>query len=190
MTEDSTYNTEPEPTDASLMIAVGGGNETAFEMLVRRHEDTVFRLASRILNGNNAEARDVAQEVFIRLWEKPRAWKPTARFTTWLYRVTTNHALNRLRSTKLKSIFSLTDYTSDYFPSSDETPDQRMTRKEDNVLFEEKFNKLPPRQKAALHLRYREDMSITEVADSLGVSVKSVESLLFRAKKTLRESKI
>ena len=188
MSKDSTYNTEPEPTDASLMIMVGEGNETAFESLVRRHEDSVFRLASRILNGNKTEARDVAQEVFIRLWEKPRAWKPTARFTTWLYRVTTNRALNRLRSAKLKSFFSLTDYTSDYFPSSDETPDQRMTREEDEVHFEEKFNKLPARQKAALHLRYREDMSITEVADALGVSIKSVESMLFRAKKTLRES--
>jgi RNA polymerase sigma-70 factor (ECF subfamily) len=188
MSKDSTYKTTQELSDTSLMKEIVNGNEVAFETLLRRHEDSVFRLANRILNGNQEEARDVTQEVFIHLWEKPRAWKETALFTTWLYRVTTNRALNKLRSIKLKSFFSLTDYTSDSFPSSDETPDQRVERKEDKGDFEEKFNRLPARQKAALHLRYREDMSTAEVAEALGVSLKSVESLLFRGKKTLKES--
>ncbi|MCF7811337.1 sigma-70 family RNA polymerase sigma factor [bacterium] len=188
MIKNPTDKISADPSDASLMKEIINGSEVAFETLMRRHEDSVFWLANRILNGNKEEARDTAQEVFIRLWENPRAWKPTALFTTWLYRVTTNRALNKLRSMKLKSFFSLTDYTSDNFPSSDETPDERMESKEDEVDFEKKFSKLPARQKAALHLRYREEMSVADVAEALGVSLKSAESLLFRARKTLRES--
>ena len=175
--------------DPELMQRVADGDETAFEILMRRHEDNVFRLAVRILNGNIEEARDVSQEVFIRLWENPRAWKPTALFTTWLYRVTTNRALNRRRAMKLKSFFSLSEMKDEELPAASEadSPVQTSERNEDLTRFEREFNLLPPRQRTALHLRYREEMPVVEVAGALGVSVKSAESLLFRAKKTLRE---
>jgi len=171
------------------MQRIADGDETAFEIIMRRHEDKVFRLAIRILGGNIEEARDVSQEVFIRLWENPRAWKPTALFTTWLYRVTTNRALNRRRAMKLKSFFSLSEMKDEELPTASEadSPVQTSEKNEDMNRFEIEFNRLPPRQRSALHLRYREEMPVVEVADALGVSVKSAESLLFRAKKTLRE---
>ncbi len=177
------------PTDPELMQRIADGDETAFEIIMRRHEDKVFRLAIRILGGNIEEARDVSQEVFIRLWENPRAWKPTALFTTWLYRVTTNRALNRRRAMKLKSFFSLSEMKDEELPTASEadSPVQTSEKNEDMNRFEIEFNRLPPRQRSALHLRYREEMPVVEVADALGVSVKSAESLLFRAKKTLRE---
>ena len=175
------------PTDLELMQRVVGRDETAFGILVRRHEDAVFRLVSRILRNNPEEARDVAQDIFFYLWENPRSWKPKAQFSTWLYRVTTNRALNRRRALKVKSFFSLSDFEDDQMPATDEDPSQSLEVTEEGIRFEKEFNALPPRQRAALHLRYRENLSVGEVAESLGVSVKSAESLLFRGRQRLRE---
>ena len=180
-----------QPTDPELMVRVADGDEVAFEILVRRHEDAVFRLASRILGGNREDAKDVAQEVFISIWDNPKAWKPKALFTTWLYRVTTNRALNKRRSRRLKSIFSLSDYEGDEIPdlNEEEAPDINIEKAEEQREFIRQFNKLPPRQRAALHLKYREELSVAEVAEVLKTSIKSVESLLYRAKQTLRAGK-
>jgi len=167
------------------MLLVQQNDEKAFEILVLRHEDTVFRLANRII-GNIEEARDVTQEVFIKIWEQPRSWKPTAAFTTWLYRVTMNRALNRQRALKVKSFFRIGELRPEDEPQSHDTPDSDLMRNEQQVLFEEQFNLLPARQRAALHLRYREELPVKDVAAAIGASVKSVESLLFRAKRTLR----
>lgn len=182
----STHTSVSEPTDPELMLLVSEGNEEAFETLMRRHEDAVFRLAYRMLGGNREEARDIAQEIFIQLWEKPQAWKPTALFTTWLYRVTVNRSLNRSRKLRLKSFLTFEDAGTDEIQASGGTPEQILEKEERRIRFEVEFNRLPPRQRAVLHLRYREEMSVSEVAQVMGASVKSVESLLFRAKKTLR----
>jgi len=183
---ESAQTSATELTDPELMLLVSEGDENAFETLVLRHEDTVFRLAYRILGGNREEARDVAQDVFIRLWEKPEAWKPTALFTTWLYRVTMNRSLNHRRKLKFRSFFTPADANPDDLQSSDDTPDLQLEKEERMISFESEFNRLPPRQRAALHLRYREELSVTDVAKAMGVSIKSVESLLFRAKHALR----
>ena len=163
------------------------GDIAAFEALVRRYEDLVFRLAVRVI-GSREEARDVAQEVFISLWENPRAWKASSLFTTWLYRVTTNRALNRLRSLKLKSLLSLSDYEPEELPAADpaDAPDAGLIEDEQALHLAREFNRLPPRQRAALHLRYRENLPVAEVARALEVSLKSAESLIFRGKQALR----
>ncbi|MDP8237933.1 MAG: sigma-70 family RNA polymerase sigma factor [Candidatus Hatepunaea meridiana] len=177
-----------EPTDPELMLQVVDGDEKAFEALVQRHEDTVFRLATRILNGNVEEARDVAQDVFIQIWENPRAWKPNALFTTWLYRVTMNRSLNRRRMLKLKSFFSISDIKDEdaILTSKNDTPDKQLEEGENQLQLEREFNRLPARQRVALHLRYREELPVNDVAEAMGVSVKSAESLIFRGKRTLR----
>ena len=178
-------NSPVEPTDHELMLQVQQNDEKAFEILMRRHEDAVFRLANRII-GDIEEARDVAQEVFIRIWENPHTWKPTAAFTTWLYRVTMNRSLNRQRTLKVKSLFRISDIRQEEEPRTDDTPDSDLVRNEQQALFDKQFNLLPARQRAALHLRYREQLPVKDIAAAIGASVKSVESLLFRAKRTLR----
>ena len=169
------------------MMRVREHDEAAFETLMRRHEERVFMLAFRVL-GSREEARDLAQELFIALWENPRAWKPTALFTTWLHRVTLNRALNRLRMLKVKLFLRLSDYDPDELPIPDPSPnpEQQVTDAERQQAFEAAFRRLPPRQRAALHLRYREELPVAEVARALGVSLKSAESLIFRGKQALR----
>ena len=178
----------PYPDDSELMSRVREADEEAFETIVRRYEDRVFNLAMRII-GIREEAREAAQDIFIQLWENPGAWKPSARFTTWLYRVTMNRSLNRLRKMKLKSLLSLSDFEPEGFPAtgSTDTPEGGLIRDEETLRFTREFDSLPPRQKAALHLRYMENLSVSEVAAALGTSLKSAESLIFRGKQTLRE---
>jgi len=184
---DHRFHALAQATDEELALQVQKRDETAFELLIERHEDKVFRLAFRIV-GRREEARDIAQEVFLAFWEDPNAFKPTARFSTWLFRVTTNRSISHLRSRAIRRILSFTDHDPiETAADQDDPPDLQVIKTERNERLEFEVSRLPPRQKAAIHLRYREDLSVIDIATSLGVSFKSAESLLFRGKETLRE---
>ena len=174
-------------TDYELIKAIRDRrNKSAFETIVHRYEEKVLRLCFRILSAR-AEAEDIAQDIFTKLWEHPDDWQPKATFSTWLYRVTTNRCLNRLRFLKVKSILSLSSDVKmeRHSDSSVNSPESEVLSMEKSKLFHRVFRKLPGRQKAALHLRYWEDLSVKDVADALGITVKSAESLIYRGKRTL-----
>lgn len=169
------------------MAKIRRGDEAALGELILRHQEGVYRLARRMV-GRPEDARDIAQDLFLKIWEEPSGFKPTARFTTWLYRVTTNRAISHLRARRLKSLLTFSDYDpSDYIAANpDERPDSQVVHSDEQEQLARELMRLPPRQRAAVHLRYREDLSVADVAAALRVSVKSAESLLFRAKTTLR----
>jgi len=174
-------------SDEDLAVQVRKQDEKAFETLLIRHEDRVYHLALLIV-GRTEEARDIAQEVFLAFWEDPGAYRPTARFTTWLYRVTSNRSISHLRTRAIRRIFSFSDNDpTETAPDPEEQADDRVEREERDSSLESEISRLPARQRAALYLRYEEDLPVAEVAASLGISFKSAESLLFRAKTTLRE---
>ena len=91
----------PPDEDANLMLAAGRGDEAAFAVLVRRWQDRVVSLATRTL-GSAADAEDVAQEVFLRVHRARESYAPSARFSTWIYRITVNASLNHLRGRKAR----------------------------------------------------------------------------------------
>ena len=146
----------------------------------------MFRLCFRIIRLRE-EAEDAAQEIFVKLWEHPDDYQPKARFSTWLYRVTTNHCLNRRRYLKLKSFLSFSPNVEVeiYSDSHNKTPEFELVSSEKSYQFQRAFRRLSGRQRAALHLRYWEDLSVREVADVLSITLKSAESLIYRGKKTL-----
>ena len=173
--------------DEELALQVRQHDQLAFETLLTRHEDRVFHLALRIV-GRAEEARDVAQEVFLAYWEDPSAYRPTARFTTWLYRVTSNRSISHLRTRAIRRVFSFSDNDpTESAPDPEEPADDRVVREERDTTLQTEIGKLPARQRAALHLRYEVGLPVAEVAMALGISFKSAESLLFRAKVTLRD---
>jgi len=187
-------------TDEELMGLVKKHDQNAFDILIRRHEEKLYHLAWSIVR-NREDASDIVQEVFFTIWDNPGVWKPKqsliskrqVKFTTWLFRVTTNRALNVQRSKKIKSLLSFSSDSDPEFSlelsstSSEIDPDEALIKKEESLKFESAFVKLAPKQKAALHLRYRENLSVGDIAKSLNVSYKSAESLLFRGKVRLRE---
>lgn len=171
-------------SDESLLAQVAEGDARAFAVLSERHLDRIHALAWR-LTGNAADAEDVAQEVFVRLWTKAPDWRPgAARLSTWLYRVAFNLSIDWQRRSRRQAERPLDDAAvlEDPAPGAEET----LAAKGRDRAVETAIHGLPERQRAAILLTYAEGFSNAEVAEILETSVKSVESLLVRARRELQ----
>ncbi|MBA4095727.1 MAG: RNA polymerase sigma-70 factor [Rhodospirillum sp.] len=168
--------------DAELLQAIAGGDRSAFDRLSRRHLDRAYGVALRI-TGSRADAQDVVQDVFLRLWQRPDAWRPgQAQFSTWLYRVVVNRCLDlkrRPRGTDLDSVEEPQDPDAN---AEDSLLDAERSRALDSAV-----NQLPERQKAAIVLTYTAGLRNAEAASAMDISVKAFEALLVRAKRELRD---
>lgn len=170
-----------EANDDALLASSGDGDQNAFRALVARHLARVLSLARR-MTGNVAEAEDVAQEAFLRAWQKAPDWRVgEARFSTWLYRVVVNLCLDRRRRKPMAPLEAAGDPL-DPAPSAE----LRLVEDQRKRIVADALAALPDRQRAALVLSYYEGVSNIEAAEALGVSVSALESLLVRARKALR----
>jgi RNA polymerase sigma-70 factor (ECF subfamily) len=173
-----------------LMLRIAEGDEYAFEVLVGRHQPSVLNLVYRYV-GNRAEAKDLAQEVFVRVWQAAKTYKPKAKFSTWIYRIVVNLCLNELKSGK-KGRFILAGTEerpdSEYPPPSDvsQSPEDLLLAKERSRRISEALQSLPENQRMALILKRYDNLSYDEIGRVMGCSVSAVESLLVRAKKNLQ----
>ena len=169
-----------EPSDHDLMARTARGDGRAFRMLAQRHAGCSLSLARRML-GNEALAEEIVQDALLRVWTNAPRWRPQAAFRTWLYRVVVNLCLNARRRAPDLPLDAVGDV-------ADPAPDaetQLETRERDQALAAA-IEALPPRQRAAVVLTYQEGLGNAEVAAVLDTSVSSVETLLVRAKRTLR----
>lgn len=170
--------------DALLMSRIAQGDQRALQSLMQRHLGRTVRLAARVL-GSTAAAEDVAQEAFIRVWKHADRWEDPeeagARFSTWLYRIVLNLCIDEKRKRTFGNIEDVPE-------QADGRPDaeRRLQQQEQSARVHAALGALPERQRAAFVLCFYEDFSNREAADMLGISVKALESLLVRARKTLR----
>jgi len=176
-----------------LMARIAEGDEDAFEILVNRHQTSVLNLIYRFI-GDRTQAKDFAQEVFIRVWQAAKTYKHEAKFTTWLYRITTNLCLNELKSARRRKWFSFNRSDENGKHTFEETLSDSGPSAEDLLLEKERSRQisdalqdLPDNQRMALVLKRYDDLSYHEIAKVIGCSVSAVESLLVRAKRTLQE---
>lgn len=158
----------------------------AFSILMARHLDKVRALAWRTLQ-SHADTDEVAQEVFLKIWHKPDRFKPgKAKFSTWLFRVTLNACIDRQRKTKTVPIEPFETVLRDEKP----TPEQALSKDQQNQQRGERVNNalqnLPDRQRQAIILSHFEGISNIEAAQILDTSVEAVESLLGRARRSLK----
>lgn len=170
--------------DHALMGSVAVGDACAFSELSARYLKIMVGVAQRIL-GNAAEADEVVQEAFLRLWRYAPNWDPegTGSVRTWLSRVVTNLCLDRCRrrrSVPLEEAGDIEDASENAFDHLKHQDRQKLVR--------QMLDGLPERQRIAVVLAYFEEMSGQEVASAMELSVGAVESLLVRARKSLRES--
>ena len=178
--------------DLELMLRVQQDDREAFGELVRRYQNRIVGLAYRYL-GSAADAEDVAQDVFLRVHRARESYQPTARFSTWIHRITVNASLNRIRSRKArKKIGSEMPMTAEGATAADAVPadelgaHERMERDELAVVLRAIVDRLPERQRTALLLNKYQDLSYEEVAASMELTVSAVKSLLTRARNNVR----
>ena len=173
--------TVSEQTDEQLMHATARSDNHAFQELLRRYSQKVFSLAWRFCS-DKTEAEDLTQEVFFKVWRNAQSWQPQAKLETWLYRILYNLFIDNRRRTKTQ-----TEQINEKMQSHDDTPEQTLIKKRELMEIEQAFNSLPDRQKEALILCYYQGLKAKEAADILSVSQGALESLLFRARQTLKE---
>lgn len=183
-----------ENIDTNLMLRIKNGDQPAFRELVERHKLSVLNLCLRFTN-NKEDAEDLAQDVFIRIFQAAPGYEVKAAFTTWLYRITVNHCLNYQRRKKILHFFSLDHSKNSYHQSqgrvadfaAKERPDADFEKKEIQKIVQQAIKSLPENQKTALILYRYHDLSYKEIAEVLDTTVSAVESRLHRAKENLRK---
>lgn len=173
----------PDKNDHELLALIRDGNSQAFALLVERHMDRFYRLAYRYLQNKEA-AEDVVQDAFLKLWENPALWQPerNSKFTTWFYRVVVNLCLD---SRKRKKPAPLDDEAA--VIDERQPADERMIRLQEQKALEEAIGALPDRQRTALNLCFDEGLTNQEAAEVMGLKLKALQSLIMRAKTTLKE---
>jgi len=171
--------------DALVQRAISG-DRAAWRALYEEHNDFVFRVAARYL-GDEAEARDVAQDVFIQVFTRVSAYRPAGRFRTYLYRVVANRCLNeRARARHQRSGGSKGDEDAlAAMPDGAGSAEEQLARAQEARAVRAAIARLPERQRLAVILSRYEALSYAEIAVALETTVSSVESLLFRARQTL-----
>jgi RNA polymerase sigma-70 factor (ECF subfamily) len=172
--------------DALVQRAIGG-DRAAWRALYLEHVDFVFRVAVRFL-GDEGEARDVAQDVFVQVFTRVSAYRPAGRFRTYLYRVVANRCLNeraQARQRRRARGPDGDDETLAAIPDRAESPEEQLARAQEARTVRAAIARLPERQRLAVILSRFEGLSYEEIAAALEASVSSVESLLFRARQAL-----
>ena len=176
--------------DAELMLRVRDGDETGFALLLNRHRGPVVHFLYRMVQ-NQGVAEELAQEVFLRVYKSRGTYEPTAKFTTWLFRIATHLALNWLRDGKAEKGQESIDDTAGEGPAR-QLQDRSGTI-EQTLVYEARLREirtaieaLPGKQRAAVLMHKYEEMEYSQIAGVLGCSESAVKSLLFRAYETLR----
>lgn len=171
--------------DAALMRRIAKGDQRALQALMQVHLSKTVRLAMRIM-GSATAAEDIAQEAFIRVWKNAARWEDPetrgAQFSTWLYRIVLNLCIDEKRRSKTVGLDEDFDIADERLNAAD-----RLQQREQSARVRAALDKLPERQRAAFILCFYEEHSNKEAADLLGISVKAVESLLVRSRRTLRD---
>jgi len=185
-------------SDETLLQQASGGDETAFEELVRRYQGGVINLIYRYVHDAN-DAEDLAAEVFFRIWKYASQFKGKSKFSTWCYRIAVNVCLNHRKAAATRPLFEYIDATinTEEGEWKKEIPEPGHTQPENTAQAGERdasvsaaVNALPPQQRMAFILSWFEGRSYKEIADIMEVSLGAIESLLFRAKENLRKQLI
>ncbi|MCX6630150.1 MAG: sigma-70 family RNA polymerase sigma factor [Candidatus Solibacter sp.] len=177
-------------SDTELMLRVREGDGASFGVLLQKHRSSVVHFLHRMVQ-NHAVAEELAQEVFLRVYRSRSTYQPTARFTTWLFRIATHLALNALRDGRNERSQERLDGDTSDMPVR-QVSDRRPSV-EQSMVYQAKLDEvrraiatLPEKQRAAVLMHKYEEMEYSQIAKVLSCSESAVKSLLFRAYETLR----
>jgi len=181
-------------SDAEIMLRVRAGDQSAFDYLVQKYRRPLVSFMYRMAR-NTAAAEDLAQEVFLRVYRSRASYEASAKFTTWLYRIATNLAVNHARDTRHErpEVTVSLDEPDEETGTTMEVPDggltaeQALVRRERMLAIRRKVEALPEQQRLAVIMHKYQQMDYKQIAEVLKKSESATKSLLFRAYETLRE---
>jgi len=179
-------------SDEDLALALKGGNELAFEEIVRRYQGRVYAVAYRITT-NREDALDVTQEALLKVYQKIDSWQPTGGFLPWMLRLTSNQAIDHLRRVKRKrhqelDESALNEYALDNEESGEENTAKSVWAREIAERVDDALVVLSPTQRAVFVMRHYEGLALSDIAESLNCTVGSVKVHLFRAMRKLQKA--
>lgn len=174
-----------EPDDRALVQTIREGSSDAFEQLVRRKTSKVYALCYRII-GNREDAKDIAQLVFIKLWENLEKYDPQFAFDTWLYRMVTNVAIDFMRSRQSRDN-AVNSNLRLVKTAAEAEQTVVVQRKEIENVFAEISTVLSPKQKTVFVMNQMEDLPSAEIAKILGCRESTVRNHLFNARKLMQQ---
>jgi RNA polymerase sigma-70 factor (ECF subfamily) len=180
--------------DAEMMLRVKSGDEDAFGYLLEKYRRAMVHFMFRTTR-TQAAAEDLAQEVFLRVYRSRQSYEASAKFTTWLYRIATNLAINHARDTRNErpentvSVDAKNEETGQSFDLADGalTAEQNLVRRERLMAIRAKVLGLPDKQRTAVLMHKYQGLDYKQIAEVLKLSESATKSLLFRAYETLRE---
>lgn len=186
--EDMTSVAALEP-DTQLMLRVREGDTASFALLLERHRSPVMHFIYRMVQ-DAAVAEELAQETFLRVYRSRESYQPTAKFTTWLFRIATHLALNWLRDNRNRrnqeSLDDGAEMPARQVPDSGPNVEDWMVRNAKAAEIRRSIQSLPEKQRAAVLMHKYQDMEYTQIAKTLSCLESAVKSLLFRAYESLR----
>ena len=174
-----------DEVDCLLVTRFLSGDQNAFNTLFHRHQDYVYHIVLGII-GKPEEARDAAQEVFIQVYRSLASFRKGSRFSTWLYRIAVNRALDCARASQRRRWFSLED-SHNTLPSREENTDEALEKDIEKKGIHELLQSVPVQHRDVLVLHYFQELSMEEIAETLGCSVSAVKVRLHRARKCFKE---
>jgi len=181
-------------SDVQLMLDVKAGDEVSFELLLHRYRTPLVHFLYRMVR-DQASAEDLAQEVFLRVYRAREQYEPSAKFTTWMFRIATNLALNAKRDGRYRQMevsIGQPSETNEGQPPSVEVADAQpgieseLIARDRTAMIRRAIEALPEKQRAAVLLHKYQEMGYDEIAKVLQCSESALKSLLFRAYETLR----
>ena len=182
-------------SDVQLMLDVKAGDEQSFGLLLQRYRTPLVNFLYRMVRSRE-QAEDLAQEVFIRVYRAREEYVPSAKFTTWLFRIATNLALNSLRDHRHEKLQISMDAPVTTAEDGDERPfevadkhptiEQELLEEDRRKMIRHAVEKLPEKQRAAVLLHKYQELDYSEIAKILSCSESALKSLLFRAYEALR----
>lgn len=180
-------------SDQQIIEQLKQGDESAFRQLVEQHQKMVVNTCFSLVHDSD-DADDLAQEVFIEVYNSINRFRVDAKISTWLYRIAVNKSLNFIRDNKkrkffkkIEDVFSGRNYSDSNNGLSSDEPDINLQEKQKAAILHKAIDSLPENQRVAFTLSKYEDLSYKEISDIMGLTLSSVESLIHRAKKNLQE---
>ncbi|MDV2887045.1 RNA polymerase sigma factor SigW [Alkalihalophilus pseudofirmus] len=175
-----------------IILEIKQGDEQAFAELVELYKDKVYQVAYRMV-GNAHEAQDVAQEAFLRAYTNLDRFDTNRKFSTWIFRIATNVAIDRLR--KKKPDFYLQDQVQgsrdltyeSQLAASDDLPEEQIVTAEMQEWVQGEINRLPVKYRTAIILKYLEDLSLKEISEIMDLPVSTVKTRIHRGREALRK---